>query len=107
MTPCLCLHSWPSQGLLPPAFRQLSANQVPVFSTVVTGVITTLVALLISLKALADAISVGTLFAFSIVDAGVIVLRYVHLCLAIPYTTSYPPCVAVSGTRSSLAWPCP
>ena len=41
-----------------------------------TGVITALIAFLIGLDALADAISIGTLCAFSVVDAGIIVQRY-------------------------------
>merc|ERR1711934_546366 len=63
-------------GLLPPLFRQLNAHHIPVASTWITGIGTALIAFFISLEILAEAISIGTLFAFSIVDAGVVVMRF-------------------------------
>ena len=65
------------QGLLPPVFAQLNAAHIPVVSTWITGIGTALIGFFVSLEILAEAISVGTLFAFSIVDAGVVVLRCV------------------------------
>ena len=64
-----------ADGLLFPLFSQLNANYVPVAGTLITGAITAAIAFFVSLEALADAISVGTLFAFTIVDAGVVILR--------------------------------
>ena len=49
---------------------------VPVLGTIITGVFTAGVAFFMTLDALADAISIGTLMAFSLVCAGVVVLRY-------------------------------
>lgn len=65
-----------ADGLLFPMFGQLNSAFVPVAGTLVTGVITAVIAFFVSLDALADAISVGTLCAFTIVDAGIILLRY-------------------------------
>ena len=50
--------------------------EIPVFGTIITGIFTTIIAFAITLEALADAISIGTLLAFSLVCAGVMVLRY-------------------------------
>jgi amino acid transporter len=62
-------------GLLFPFFSKLSKRSVPIVGSILTGIVTALIAFFIGLEALADAISIGTLFAFSVVDAGVIVQR--------------------------------
>lgn len=49
---------------------------MPVVGTLVTGAFTAVLALFMSLESLADAISIGTLLAFNLVNAGVIVVRY-------------------------------
>ena len=51
-------------------------SDVPVVGTILTGIFTAFVAFVMTLEALADAISIGTLMAFSLVCAGVMVLRY-------------------------------
>ncbi len=63
-------------GLLPEIFTRVNPRtQTPVFNTlIVTGVIV-LLAGFIPLGALADATSIGTLFAFALVNIGVIILR--------------------------------
>lgn len=49
---------------------------MPVVGTLVTGAFTAVLALFMSLTSLADAISIGTLLAFNLVNAGVMVVRY-------------------------------
>lgn len=49
---------------------------MPVVGTLLTGAFTALLALFMSLNSLADAISIGTLLAFNLVNAGVIMVRY-------------------------------
>jgi len=51
-------------------------TQIPLIGTIITGVFTALIAFFVTLDALADAISIGTLLSFSIVNSGVIVVRY-------------------------------
>jgi len=63
-------------GLLWPCFQWLNAKQVPVFGTIVTGVFASLIGFLLDLADLANMISIGTLMAFTVVCAGVIILRY-------------------------------
>jgi amino acid transporter len=66
-----------TDGLLFPLFAQVDARGVPRTGTLITGVLTATIAVFFSLGALADAISVGTLCAFTIVDAGVVFMRFV------------------------------
>jgi len=64
-------------GLLFPFFADVNKRTgVPIFGTILTGIVTALIAFFTPEDTLADAISIGTLSAFSVVDAGVIVLRY-------------------------------
>ena len=49
---------------------------IPFIGTILTGVFTAVLAFFMTLGDLADAISIGTLLAFSLVCAGVMVLRY-------------------------------
>jgi len=64
-------------GLLFPFFADVNKRTgAPIFGTLLTGVVTALIAFFTPEDTLADAISIGTLSAFSVVDAGVIILRY-------------------------------
>eukprot|EP01116_Phalansterium_solitarium_P020096 TRINITY_DN5825_c0_g2_i2.p1 TRINITY_DN5825_c0_g2~~TRINITY_DN5825_c0_g2_i2.p1 ORF type:complete len:482 (-),score=176.59 TRINITY_DN5825_c0_g2_i2:159-1604(-) len=63
-------------GLMFSRFKQLSAKQVPLFGTVLTGAFSATLALLFDLGTLADMISIGTLMAFTMVCGGVLLLRY-------------------------------
>lgn len=63
------------QGLLWPWLHRLNDAQIPVVATWTTGILTAVIAFFVSLDVLAQAISIGTLWAFSIVCAGVIVVR--------------------------------
>jgi APA family basic amino acid/polyamine antiporter len=64
-------------GLLFPFFQwTVKRSDVPVIGTLLTGIFTAGVAFFMTLDTLADAISIGTLMAFTIVCAGVMVLRY-------------------------------
>jgi len=63
-------------GLIPPAFSKLSeARRVPVFGTWFVTVCAAAVAGILPIDLLGQLVSIGTLFAFAIVCAGVLVLR--------------------------------
>jgi basic amino acid/polyamine antiporter, APA family len=62
-------------GLLPPIFSRIHPRyRTPSFSTVVTGFLVGIPALFLNLKEVVDLSSIGTLFAFVLVCAGVLVL---------------------------------
>eukprot|EP01095_Lingulamoeba_sp_RSL-Kostka_P012062 TRINITY_DN4722_c1_g1_i1.p1 TRINITY_DN4722_c1_g1~~TRINITY_DN4722_c1_g1_i1.p1 ORF type:complete len:558 (+),score=150.03 TRINITY_DN4722_c1_g1_i1:61-1734(+) len=62
-------------GLLHPAFGNLNKRGVPVFGTLVSGAFAGVFGFFFSLNILANMISIGTLMAFTVVCAGVLVLR--------------------------------
>jgi APA family basic amino acid/polyamine antiporter len=63
-------------GLLPPAFARIHPKfNTPYVGSIVTGVGAALFAGLFPLDLLGDLVSIGTLLAFAVVSAGVLVLR--------------------------------
>ncbi|GAB2295989.1 Carnitine O-acetyltransferase mitochondrial [Dionaea muscipula] len=65
-------------GLLPSFFSDVnSKSQVPVKSTVVTGVVAAILAFFMDVSQLAGMVSVGTLLAFTMVAICLLILRYV------------------------------
>lgn len=70
------LLSMSRDGLVPQAFGRVSPkNGVPVVGTLIVGGVVALVSGLVPLGALADATSIGTLFAFVLVNIAVVYLR--------------------------------
>lgn len=64
-------------GLLPEIFGKLHPKyQTPWFSTIVTGIVVALPSLFMNLTEVTDLTSIGTLFAFMLVSAGVLILDY-------------------------------
>ncbi|RKR19374.1 amino acid permease [Arthrobacter oryzae] len=70
------LLSMSRDGLVPKVFGRVSARTgTPVAGTLIVGTVVALTAGLVPLGALADATSIGTLFAFALVNVAVIYLR--------------------------------
>ncbi len=70
------LLSMARDGLVPKVFGRVSARTgTPVAGTLIVGIVVALTAGLVPLGALADATSIGTLFAFALVNLAVIHLR--------------------------------
>jgi basic amino acid/polyamine antiporter, APA family len=63
-------------GLVPTWFTKLTARRTPARITIPVAIITAAMAAVIPLKDLAELINIGTLFAFVLVNAGVIWLRH-------------------------------
>lgn len=65
-------------GLLPPFFSDINKRtQVPVKSTIATGVVAALLAFFMDVSQLAGMVSVGTLLAFTMVAVSLLIIRYV------------------------------
>ncbi len=77
-------------GLLPKAFSKIHPKyKTPAFSTIVAGIMVAVPALFMNLKEVTDLSSIGTLFAFMLVNAGVIQMelhkKKVHVGFRVPY----------------------
>jgi APA family basic amino acid/polyamine antiporter len=79
-------------GLLPPLFSRLHPRfRTPHLSTMLVGVLVAIVAAVFPLDELARFVSIGTLAAFVMVSAGVIVLRYKEPDLHRPFRCPWVP----------------
>jgi len=85
-------------GLLPAVFGKVHPRfQTPYVTTILTGTIAAIVGGLFDVGTLAELVNIGTLLAFVIVCAGVIVLRYKSPNLARPFRTPWVPVVPILG----------
>src|SRR5436853_5320504 len=85
-------------GLLPPVFGKVHPRfKTPYVTTILTGIVAGVVAGLFPIGILGELVSIGTLLAFVIVCAGIIVLRYKSPNLARPFRTPLVPVVPILG----------
>ncbi|XP_045476944.1 cationic amino acid transporter 4 [Harmonia axyridis] len=72
-----CIYSMAQDGLLFGFLGNVNdKTQVPLANLVISGILTSLIALLFDLEKLVEFMSIGTLLAYTIVSASVIILRY-------------------------------
>lgn len=93
----------PSQGMLPPIFGAVHPRlRTPVFTSVLTGCIAAVIAGLLPIDVLGEMVSIGTLFAFIVVNAGVVVLRRRQPGLHRPFRAPWVPWVPAAGCLVAL-----
>ena len=90
-------------GLLPPVFSRVHPRfRTPAITTVLTGVVVAIAAGLVPISVLSQLVAMGTLLAFAIVCAAVLVLRRTSPELHRPFRTPASPWVPLAGVASCL-----
>src|SRR6188768_3062953 len=96
-------YSIASDGPLAPVFSSVHPKFEPPFvTTMITGFFAMMVGGLFPIQLLGELVSIGTLLAFVIVCAGVLVLRYKSPEIHRPFKTPFFPYVPILGIASSL-----
>jgi len=92
-------YSMSRDGLLPPLFSKLHPRfRTPHVTTTITGVIIAIASGLFPISVLGQLVSMGTLLAFAIVCAGVLILRRTEPATTRPFRTPGMPWVPAIGT---------
>ena len=85
-------------GLLPPVFGKVHPKfQTPYVTTILTGSLAAVLAGFFPIDLLGELVSIGTLFAFVVVSAGILLLRYKRPELPRPFKTPLVPLVPLLG----------
>ncbi len=96
-------YSMSRDGLLPPLFAKLHPRfRTPHVTTAITGSVVAIAAGLFPIDVLGQLVSMGTLLAFAIVCAGVLILRKVEPDTPRPFKTPGMPWVPIFGTLICL-----
>ncbi len=96
-------YSMARDGLLPPAFARLHPRlKTPVATTALTGTVVAAIAAFLPIGVVAELANIGTLAAFVLVSAGVVVLRHKRPDLARPFRVPLVPYLPALAAAFSL-----
>ncbi|MBA5792131.1 amino acid permease [Flavobacterium sp. xlx-214] len=90
-------YSMSKDGLLPKMFSDLSKRQTPWKTNVVFMIFVSLFAGFVPVSDLGHMVSIGTLFAFTLVCVGILVLRKTNPAIERPFKTPLVPLVPILG----------
>ncbi|MFA6401161.1 MAG: amino acid permease [Salinivirgaceae bacterium] len=97
-------YSMSKDGFLPPIFSKVHPKyKTPHINTIITGIVTLIIAGLLPIGILGELVSIGTLMAFAIVCGGILVMRRTHPELPRGFRTPWVPFVPIMGILTSLA----
>jgi APA family basic amino acid/polyamine antiporter len=92
------IFSMAHDGLLPPFFAKIHPRfGTPANTTIISGFAVAVMASLVGIRLLGELVSIGTLAAFTVVCAAVLVLRYREPNLPRPFRTPWVPVVPLLG----------
>ena len=90
-------------GLLPPIFRKVHPKyQTPHITTIWTGVVVAVISAFANINEIVELTNIGTLFAFALVCAGIIILRHKDPDRPRKFRTPWVPVVPILGIASCL-----
>jgi basic amino acid/polyamine antiporter, APA family len=90
-------------GLLPPVFRKVHPKyQTPHVTTIWTGVVVAAISAVANINEIVELTNIGTLFAFILVCAGIIILRYKDPNRPRVFKTPWVPVTPILGILSCL-----
>lgn len=90
-------------GLLPPVFQKVHTKyKTPHVTTIWTGVAVALISAFANINEIVELTNIGTLFAFALVCAGIIILRYKEPHRPRAFKTPFVPLVPLLGIGSCI-----
>lgn len=96
------MYAMSRDGLVPPIFSRVSRRQTPAAATALFGILIAILAATVPLEIIFELVNIGTLFAFVIVNIGVIVLRRTRPELPRGFRVPWVPVVPIIGALLCL-----